>query len=270
MRFRVRLGFAVEERTGTLAAAARESGVVRSIPPRVLGHELKQMATDDSPSEILKLLEENELLGLFSPALGGSKLNLGGIMKLEKAAKLLPEDAASRAARLAPFLYVLTENLTVKERQGLANATGLSKADLAQWQKLEARSKKLESVLWSARIRKPSQVYHLVSAAEADEALFVLYHSVLKPVQERLRNHFQKYLPAVQEITADEWASVGGAPGTPRYRKACREFITRRLDRRAPKPATPPDVPQPEPAPRRGSGWRAQAGPATRRARTGQ
>jgi hypothetical protein len=33
-------------------------------------------------------------------------------------------------------------------------------------------------------------------------------HCDPKPVQERLRNYFQKYLPAVQEITPEEWASM--------------------------------------------------------------
>jgi hypothetical protein len=109
--------------------------------------------------------------------------------------------------------------------------------------------------------------------------LFLLYHSALKPVQERLRSHFQKYLPAVQEITAEEWSEVEGkvegTPGSPRQQKARHDFITRRLDRRAPKPPAPPTepppaAPPPAPAPTQGSGWRAQPGTVARRPRTGQ
>jgi tRNA nucleotidyltransferase (CCA-adding enzyme) len=274
IRLRVRLGFAVVERTQTQATTARESGIARSIPPHVVGQELKQIACDDKPSEILKLLEEHELLGLFSPALTGAKLNLEGVVKLEKAARLLPEEAATRAARFAPFLCALTEKLTARERQALAKAAALSKADLAQWQKLGARSQKLEAALRAPRIRKPSQVYHLVSAAPHDEVLFLLYHSALKPVQERLRNHFQKYLPAVQEITAEEWSKVEGTPGSPRHQKARNDLITRHLDRRPPKPAeTPPPAPPPvapPPPPTQGAGWRAQPGTVVRRARGGQ
>jgi tRNA nucleotidyltransferase (CCA-adding enzyme) len=271
IRFRVRLGFAVEERTQMQASNAREAGVARSIPPHVLGEELRQMASDDSPSEALKLLEENELLALFSPALAGPKLNLGGIIKLEKAARLLPDDAP-RAARYTPFLSALTENLSVRERQALAKAIDLSKADLTQWQSLAARSKKLETAVRSARLRKPSQVYHLVSAAAPDEVLFLLYHSQVKPVHERLRSHFQKYLPAVQEITAEEWSQVEGTPGTPRHLKARRDFISQRLDRRAPKPPAPlvSEVPEPPAPPVRGSGWRTQPGTVARRARATQ
>jgi tRNA nucleotidyltransferase (CCA-adding enzyme) len=84
------------------------------------------------------------------------------------------------------------------------------------WQKLEQRSKKLETALRSQRIRKASQVYHIVVNAAPDEVLFLLYHSALKPVQERLRNYFQKYLPAVQEILPEEWPAIEAKPGTPK------------------------------------------------------
>ena len=41
-------------------------------------------------------------------------------------------------------------------------------------------------------------------AAAPEDVLFVLYHSAVKPVQERLRNHFQKYTVIVQEIKYDD------------------------------------------------------------------
>ena len=239
-RFRVRLGFAVEERTRMQVANARDAEVFKSIPPRALGEELKRIALEDSPAEILKALEDDGLVTLFSPALVGPKLNLAGIARLEKMTRLLPDDAPSRAGRLGPFLYVLTEKFSPKEKQSLVKAMELGKPDVDSWQKLEARSKKLETALRSQRIRKASQVWQIVSGAPPDEVIFVLYHSALKPVQERLRNYFQKYVPLIQEITAEEWNTVEGKPGTPKYQKAREDFIANRLDRRVRKPAPPP------------------------------
>ncbi len=243
IRFRNRLGFAVEERTVSQFANARQAAVEKSIPPRLLGEELRHIGTEDNPAEILKDLDAEGLLPLFSPALAGPKFNLAGMAKLEKLGRLLPGDARSRAARLGPFLYVLTEKLTAKEKQALVKSLEPGKAETDQWNKLELRSKKLETALRSPRIRKASQVYHLVAGANPDEILFVLYHSALKPVQERLRNYFQKYLPAVQEITPEEWAAVDAKPGQ-RHGKARDEFITALLDRR-PKKVEP--VPEPPP-----------------------
>src|SRR6185295_11966411 len=52
-RFRVRLGFGVEERTQMQVSNAREAEVEKLIPGRVLGAELKRIAMEDSPAEIL-------------------------------------------------------------------------------------------------------------------------------------------------------------------------------------------------------------------------
>lgn len=247
IRFQVRLGFTVEDRTKMQVANAREAEVHKLIPVRALSEELKRISFEDNPSEILKLLEEAGLMPLFSAALAGPKLNLPGMAKFEKLSRMLPDDLPTRAARLGPFLYVLTEKLSPKEKQALVKGTEMPKADVDLWQKLETRAKRLETALRSVRVRKASQVYHIVSAAAPDEVLFVMYHSTLRPVQERMRNHFQKYLLTVQEITPEEWATVPGTPGTPKYAKARDEFISHRLDRRVKKPVEPPPTAPPPP-----------------------
>jgi tRNA nucleotidyltransferase/poly(A) polymerase len=250
VRFKVRLGFTIEERTQMQIANAREAEVEKRISGKALGEELKRISAEDNPTDILKGLEEAGLLALFSPVLF-AKLNVAGLGKLEKAYHVLPDDARWRAARWGAFMHSLTEKLTPKEKQALIKTTELSKNDVDQWQKAEAHAKKLEAALRSPKIRKPSHVYHVVAAASPEDVLFVLYHSALKPVQERLRNHFQKYLPMVQEITPEEWATIEGKPGTPKYAKAREDFISERVNRKPPKPVEempPTEAPVPEPA----------------------
>lgn len=264
IRFGVRLGFGVEERTRMQVANAREAEVEKQIPGRALGDELKRIASEDSPAEIVKGLEDAGMMALFSPALAGPKANHAGLAKLEKNVKLMPDDIRSRASRLGPFLYVLTEKLSPKEKQALVKATELQKADVDAWQKLDARAKKLETALKSARLRKASQVYHIVANAQPDEVLFLLYHSAVKPVQERLRNYFSKYLLTVQEITPEEWATVEGKPGTPKYNKAREDFVSYRLDRRVKKPPVVEAPPPPPPPP---SSWSTPQTAMARRVR---
>jgi tRNA nucleotidyltransferase/poly(A) polymerase len=244
VRFRARLGFTVEERTQMQVANAREAEVEKLIPPRAFGEELKRISAEDNPAEIMKALEEANMVALFSPALAGAKANPHGLAKFEKLARMFPDEPRIRAARLGPFFYVLAEKLNPKEKQALIKATEMRKPEVDAWQKLESRSKKLETALRSARIRKASQVYFLVAGAAPDEVMFVLYHSALKPVQERLRNYFQKYLLAIQEVTPEEWAAVDAKAGA-RRAKARDEFIADRLDRRVRKPAPPPPPPPP-------------------------
>ena len=270
VRFRVRLGFTVEERTRMQVANAREAEVEKQIPPRVLGEELKRIGTEDSPSEILKALDAEKLLVLFSPALEGPKLNLAGVVRFEKNSRLLPDDARSRAARFGPFLYVLTEKLGAKEKQALIKATEMNKEEVDSWQKLEARSKKLETLLHAGRVRKASHVYQIMVAAAPDEVLFQLYHSTVKQVQERMRNYYQKYLPLLQEITPEEWATVESQPDAAKSSKARDAFIANRLDRKEKKPEVPEEPPPtPPPAAPPQSNWTTPETALARRGRQG-
>jgi tRNA nucleotidyltransferase (CCA-adding enzyme) len=244
VRFRARLGFAIEERTQMQVANAREAEVEKLIPRRLLADELKRIGMEDNPAEIVRGLEEAGLLPLFSVALTGPRVNLAGLAKLEKIMRSLPDEPRFRGGRVGPFLYAFAEKLNTKEKQALIKSTEMRRAEIDLWLKLEARAKKLETALRSARLRKASQVYFLLLKAEPDEVLFLLYHSALKPVQERLRNYFQKYVPAVQEITPEEWAAVDAKAGA-RRNKAREEFVANRLDRRIRKPMPPPPPPPP-------------------------
>jgi hypothetical protein len=173
-------------------------------------------------------------------------------------------------ARFGPFLYALTEKLSAKEKQALVKATEMTRAELEPWQKLEARAKKLETSLRAARVKKASHVYQIMTAAAPDEILFQLYHSAFKPVQERMRNYYQKYLPLLQEITPEEWATIEGKPGTAKFNKARDSFIAVRLDRKVKKPAVPEAAPPPAPAPAPpASSWSTPETAMARRGRQG-
>lgn len=247
VRLRVRLGFAIAERTQQQYENAKLEEVEKLIPPQALLEELHAIANEPAPSELLRALEKEGLLAVFSPALAGPKLNWVALGKLDKASRLL--DGTLGVDRFAPFLHVLTEKMSPKETAALIKTTGMGKEDVESWQKLEARTKKLEQLLKSDRLKKPSSVYQALSGALPDEILYLLYHSAHRTTHDRIKNYLQKYLPAVQEITAAELAAVEGTPGTPKYEKAKEAFINKRLDRR-PKPVEAPPPPPPEPPPR--------------------
>ena len=228
-------------------ANAREAAVEKAIPPRVLGAELKLIGVEDNAAGIVEALAQAGLLALFSPALAEGNAHRTGLAKFEKIARMLPDDAQARTARFGPFMFALTDTLSPREKQALAKYLEFSRAETNQWLQLDARSKKLAAALRSPRIRKPSQVYHLVSTAAPDQVMYLMYASPLKPVQDRLRAYFQKYLPAVDEITPVEWATVEAKPS--RQQKAREEFIANRLDRRPPRKPVAEPVPPPPPPP---------------------
>jgi tRNA nucleotidyltransferase/poly(A) polymerase len=250
IRLRARLGFTVDERTWSQYQNVREAGLETKIAADALLEELHHIAEEADPAQVLAALEQEKLVTLFSPALAGPKLNLAGFQKLQKAKQMIPFGADLKPENFGLFMYVLTEKLTPKEKAALVSALGMPKGDVNQWQKLEARTKKLESAAKSVRLQKASQVYHAICDAPGEEVLFLLTHSALRLVQDRIRNYLTKYLPAALEVTDRdvEAAAAGAAPGSPKYKKVRDQLITTKLDSR-PKKVPPPEEAAPVPAP---------------------
>ena len=239
VRLGVRLSFAVEERTRIQYDNARGAGVQKLIPARTLLEELRNIAAEPSPAEVMQALDRDGLPALFSPALAASKLNLQGLAGLEKAARLVESANVAVVPQLAPFLLALTAKLTPKEKNGLFKAVELPKAEIDQMRILEPSARKLEQALKSARVKKPSHVYQILMDARADDIVYLLGNSVQRVVQERLRNYLQKYRPAMQEVAPSGWEALGGLPGTPKYLRSRQAFLASRLDVRPRKPPAP-------------------------------
>jgi tRNA nucleotidyltransferase/poly(A) polymerase len=239
IRFRVRLGFAISERTKSQYDNAREAGLEQKISPQALLDELHHIANEQAVADVVHALDEEKLLVLYSPFLTGPKLNMPGLQKLQKVRQLAPVGSGFLFDGFGLFLTVLTEKLTPKEKSALIEATGMAKPDLDEWQKLETRAKKLEKDLKSAKLTKPSHIYHLLAKSRGEEMLFLLYRSSERTVQDRIKNYFQKYLPAAQEITDRDVIAAGGQPGGPKFQKLREELITTRLDSRPKKPPAP-------------------------------
>lgn len=244
VRLRARLGFTIEERTRAQYDNARAAHLEQLIPPHILFLELKHMAGEPSPPEVVRALGEDGLLGLYSPALSGPKLNMPALLRLEKAEHLVEAANGIPAPRLPLFLYALTGKLTAREKAALAKAADIPKAEMESARNLEPRARKLENSLKSERIRKPSQIYEVLAGAPKDELVFLLSHSTQRTVQERIRNYIQKYLPVMQEVPQSEWDAIEGLPGTAKYKHNRHALIAAHLDVRPKKPQAEPE---PEP-----------------------
>ena len=258
IRFKVRLGYAIDERTRLQYENAREAEMLTRISPEALGRELRNIAAEPDAHDLLAALEQEKLIELYSPALPGPKLNLPTFAKLQKARHMVPFGIEFRSNNLALFLYVLFEKLNPKERSALAAAAELAKPETAAPEKLAVAAKKLERDLKSPKLQKASQLYTLLSKTPGEQILYLAVYSAQRIVHDRIRNYFQKHLPAALEVTNEVVAATGVAPGTPKFQRVKEEMILTRLDAR-PKKVTPPPEPLPPPPMSgfvRGSGMR--------------
>lgn len=240
IRLKVRLGFEIEERTLNQYRNAREAGMEKHVQPRSLFQQLYATANELNAAEVLKALEEEKLLAAVSPALTGQKLNLQGFAKLQKARLNVPFGVEFVVNNFTLFLDLITEKLTSKERAAMMKAIAATRAESDSVAKLEARSKKLETALKSAKLQKPSQIYNVIAPEAGETVLFLLMRTQQRIVQDRIRNYLQKYLLAAAEITDKEIETEGLKPGTPKFKARKAERIKTRLDARPKKPAAVP------------------------------
>lgn len=243
IRLKIRLGFQVEERTQSQYQNAREAEMEKHIPPRALFEQLRQIANELNPGDVLKALEEEKLLVSVSPALTGLKLNLQGFGKLLKVRQMMPFGIDMGVNNFTLLLHLLTEKLSAKERAALMKAIAAERSESDTVGRMQARARKLESALKSAKLQKASQIYAVIAPEAGETVLFLYMQSTQRIVQDRIRNYLQKYLPAAAEITDKEVEAEGLKPGTPKFAKRKAEKIAKRLDAR-PKKVEPVAVPE--------------------------
>jgi tRNA nucleotidyltransferase (CCA-adding enzyme) len=244
IRFRVRLGFAIDERTQSQYENVREAKLESKISGAALEQELRQIALEPLAGEVLKALEDAQLIQLFSPALTGAKLNLPGFQKLQKARQAFSFGADIIGNSYALFLFLLLEKLSPKERAQLIATAGIPRAEVEAANRLEAKAGKVEKELATAKLQKPSALYAILTKVPGELLLFLLMRSNQRLVIDRIKNYLQKYLPAAQEITEKD--VVGAEPGTPKFAKLYQKLVAARLDAR-PKKVVVEEPPPPPP-----------------------
>jgi tRNA nucleotidyltransferase (CCA-adding enzyme) len=245
LRLKHRLGFTIDERTARQFENARLDELHNLISAEARLEELKQIAQEPLAGEILKDYQTAGMMPLFSAALSGNKLDVHALEKLERLRKLIPQSLFGHDGGWLAFVDVLTAPLNTREKPELARSVALDKRAADAIKKLPADAKKLESLLKSAKMQKPSHVYFALEPASGDLILYLMYLSTQRIVQDRIRNYLQKYLPAAQEVSVD--VPVG---------KARTEAITKHLNARPKK--VPVEIVEPEPPPPAPRGFSAR------------
>ena len=78
IRFKVRLGYTIDERTRLQYENAREAEMLTRISPEALGRELRNIAAEPDSHDLLVALEQEKLIELYSPVLTGAKTESAG------------------------------------------------------------------------------------------------------------------------------------------------------------------------------------------------
>ena len=183
-----------------------------------MAHELRQIARERNPAEILKALEKEKLLLALNPRLQGARVNWKGIARSVKAGQQLAQ-AGLHLPTFDLFLYLLGCKLGPQDRTQLAKRLDLKRPESAVWQKLEADAKRLAKELMGRDAASPTSLYDLLVSTPSDLIVLLQIEFPQAKIQSRIKTFLHKYVPLRSHLPVKELEEMGVAAGTPRHQK---------------------------------------------------
>jgi len=264
-RFAARFHWPLEERTQARFESAKENNYIEYISNRAIGYEIEQLAYEDDPVHIVKVLEKEDWLKVLSPHWTTAKIDTAGLTQLMKTRQQMGEFSLNPDPAPA-VMYFLTARLSDKETSDMQKM--IPRRDLvAAWRDLEDNSKDLAKRLTGKEAATPSRTWKLLSEARPEMILFLEVTSKQQAVLQKIRNFLGKWRQVQQKLPLPEMAELFITPQLPEYPKIAQEAFMLLLDGKLRsrteilkflKPLAPPPPPPPPP-PRRGRAAKAAA-----------
>jgi tRNA nucleotidyltransferase (CCA-adding enzyme) len=264
-RFAARFHWPLEERTQARFDSAKENKYIDHITDKAIGYEIEQLAYEDDPLHIMKVLEKEDWLKILNSHWTSAKVDTNGLSQLMKTRQQMNElgylPDPSPAA-----LYFLTSRLGGKDIADLRKRIP-RKTLVDAWKDIEDHAKELDKKLTGKEAATPSRTWKLLSEARPEMILFLSVTSRKQAVTQKIKNFFTKWRQVQQKIPLPEMTELLITPQLPEYPKIANDVFMLLLDGKLRsrteilkylKPLAPPPPPPP-PAPKRGRGKAAAA-----------
>lgn len=264
-RFAARFHWALEERTQARYESAKENNYIEYITNRAIGNEIEQLAYEDDPLNVVRVLEKEGWLKVLSPHWNTAKVDTNGLSELMRARQQMNELGYAPDPSAA-VLHFLTAKLSDKEVSDIRKL--IPRKDLVEaWRDIGDHAKELAKRLSGKEAATPSRTWKLLSNARQDMVLFLAVTARQQAVEQKIKNFFTKWREVQQKIPLPEMTELLITPQLPEYPKIAEEVFMLLLDGKLRsrterlnflKPLAPPPPPPPPP-PRRGRAAKAAA-----------
>src|SRR5437588_2286534 len=264
-RFAARFHWPLEERTQARYESAKENKYIEHISDKAIGQEIEQLAYEDDPLHIVRVLEKEDWLKVLSAHWTTAKVDTNGLSQLMKTRQQMIELGYTPDPAPA-VLEFLTARLNDKETSDIRKA--IPRRDLAEaWRDLDQNAKDLAKRLSGKEAATPSRTWKLLSGARQEMVLYLSVTARQQAVEQKLKNFFTKWRQVQQKIPLPEMTELLITPQLPEYPKIAEEVFMLLLDGKLRsrtermnflKPLAPPPPPPPPP-PRRGRAAKAAA-----------
>src|SRR5512146_525260 len=270
-RFAARFHWQLEERTQARYDAAREGEYIQYVNKDKLGYETEQLAYEDDPLHIVRMLEKDGWLKVLHPHWSTAKMDTADLAQLQKSREQMINVGMTVDAAPA-VLYFLARRMSDKEIADIQRI--IPRKDLVnQWKHIEDGAKDLAKRLTGKEAATPSRTWELLSHASPEAILFLELTTKQQAVDQKIKNFFVKWRQVREKLPVPEMAELLITPEHKDWEKLNHEIFLGMLDGKMRshtelikflKPfAPPPPPPPPPPSAKRGRGAKAAAAAAT-------
>jgi len=265
-RFAARFHWPLEERTQARYESARENNYIEYITDKAIGNEIAQLAFEDDPLHIIRVLEKDDWLKVLNPHWTTAKVDSAGLAQLMKMRQQM-NDLGYWPDPAPAVLYFLTARLGDKDIADLRKL--IPRKDLVEsWRDLEDNAKDLSKKLMGKEAATPSRTWKVLSEARPEMVLFLSVTARQQAVVQKIRNFFTKWRQVQQKIPLPEMTELLITPQLAEYPKVAHDVFMLLLDGKLRsrteilkflKPFAPPPPPPPPPPTKRGRAAKAAA-----------
>src|SRR5258705_2236104 len=269
-RFAARFHWPLEERTQARVESEKENKYIEHISDKTIGHEIEQLAYEDDPLHIVRVLEKEEWLKVLSAHWTTAKVDTNGLSQLIKTRQQMNE-LGYQPDPAPAVMYFLTSRLGDKEIADMRKLIP-RKTLVEAWKDLEDNAKDLAKKLMGKEAATPSRTWQVLSHARPEMVLFLAVTARQQAVLQKIKNFFTKWRQVQQKIPLPEMTELHITPQLPEYPKIANDVFLLLLDGKLRsrtetlkflKPLAPPPPPPPPPPPaKRGRAAKAAAAAA--------
>jgi tRNA nucleotidyltransferase (CCA-adding enzyme) len=269
-RFAARFHWPLEEKTQARFDSARESNYIEHITDKGIGHEIEQLAYEDDPLHIVRVLEKEGWLKVLSTHWTTAKVDTNGLSQLMKTRQQMNE-LGYQPDPAPAVMYFLTSRLSEKEIADMRRLIP-RKTLVEAWKDLEDNAKDLAKKLTGKESATPSRTWQVLSNARPEMTLFLAVTAKHQAVAQKIKNFFTKWRQVQQKIPLPEMTELHITSQLPEYPKIANDVFLLLLDGKLRsrtetlkflKPLAPPPPPPPPPPPaKRGRAAKAAAAAA--------
>jgi tRNA nucleotidyltransferase (CCA-adding enzyme) len=269
-RFLARFHWQLEERTQARYDSAKEGEYIQYIDKSKIGYEVEQIAYEDDPLHVVRMLEKEGWLKILHPHWATAKMDTADLAQLQKSREQMINFGMTVDAAAA-VLDFLTRRMGEKDISDIQRM--IPRKDLVQqWKHIEDGAKELAKKLTGKEAATPSRTWELLSHSRPEAILYLEMTTKQQVVDQKIKNFFGKWRQVKEKLPVPEMAELLITPEHKDWEKLNHEIFLGMLDGKMRshtelmkflKPfAPPPPPPPPPPGAKRGRGAKAAAAAA--------